>query len=538
MKKYLCIGFLMGAILSTSLHANVKIFLGKLTYKDSREQWVQLVLYESLRLSLVGKQVLKKYSATVVMYFGNELTPEYLHVNYSRVYFNPKKNEYLMVPDVDDTVLSRKPTLRLYENKAGILEGDFFGFRDGKMGTLKLQDSKNFEFKSIDNSKIVPAIGGRYDAYCSSTEKSLHLKSLVIFPTRIAVPQGIVSEALQANLNYVGATYCDSTYLRDVNCLNLSSGIYDFGNQKLHLFVNNNYIFECEVKKGSLYCSCERFKDCSFTKNYENFFQSIDLSNLFSHTRNLSRSRSLGKCEDWEGEFFGKLTHKLDSREQAVKMHFSAFDLADDEGISRCILRGGASLYFGSKPKDSESIQYTFHEVDYDTTANELLLPSLPNEDLVMQPILKEKDRIQGYWFSRNFGLVGEFDVYRKEKKALKNAVPGLAGKYDWAGQKGWELELFTTQSGSYPESYNPFAGVHLSGHIFHDGKLGGTHFPIRDSIFFSSYDFYINELFLMTSGNFFEGRVYEEMIKLKAFSKNHMGSMSSKFYRRTFKKQ
>jgi hypothetical protein len=442
-----------------------------------------------------------------------------------------------MVPDVDDTVVSRKPTLRLYENKKGVLEGEFFGFRNGKMGTVLLKDSRDFEFKSIDDSKIVPSIGGRYEAYCPSFERSLHLNSLVIFPTRIKIPEGIVSEAMQANLNYVGASYCDSTVTKNVNCLNYSSGIYDFGSKKLHLYVSNNYIFECEVEKGKLSCSCERFKHCDLRKTYENFFQSTDLKNLFSHTRELTKSRSLGPCEEWEGVYFGKLTHKLDGREQTVKMRFNAFDLADDEGISRCMLRGGASLYFGPKPQESESIQYTFSEIDYDTTANEMLLPSLSNEDLVLQPIVKEKNRIQGYWFSRNFGLVGEFDVYRNEKKTIKNPVPSLAGRYAWVGQKGWELELIATQSGSFPESFNPYAGVHLSGHIFHDGKIGGMHFPIRDSIVAHSYDFYTNNVFLITSSNFFEGSVFEDKLKLKAFAKTHMGVLPSEYYRRTFKR-
>jgi hypothetical protein len=59
MKRYFLFILWVFALYSTSLSANVRIFLGKLTYKDAREQWVQLVLYESLRLSLVGKKVLK-----------------------------------------------------------------------------------------------------------------------------------------------------------------------------------------------------------------------------------------------------------------------------------------------------------------------------------------------------------------------------------------------------------------------------------------------------------------------------------------------
>jgi hypothetical protein len=180
----------------------------------------------------------------------------------------------------------------------------------------------------------------------------------------------------------------------------------------------------------------------------------------------------------------------------------------DESGQEECLLIGDASLEFPNK----EVLSFTLPARRFKPNVQTITLMSEVSSDAVITIDVQVKSNIlgtrevDGYWFSRLFGVVGSIK-FSDENGGMVNfnaptdlLVYGANGRYD-CSPKTMSLVLFAaTSSNSRIVSWDPFNQLKYSGSVAGFNAENPSIFPLpglTTPILESSFDYFTNSLVL-----------------------------------------
>lgn len=278
----------------------------------------------------------------------------------------------------------------------------------------------------------------------------------------------------------------------DKICLlaNVDAGTYNFFENQLFIYCNARDMGCIPVPEGLICERCELLKRTEPNPENPRTLVPPEAPSIFLPTKESSDFR--GAISSLSGVYRGYLHHEYLDLYQPAELSIISYRTGPSEDPVTNISANG-TLYFGDFGS-TEGITYRFAERSYPKSASvtQFVFNSPDpeaNVDAIPQITVIGDGVIKGVWFSRLFGKVGKFELYKDNLPQLPvNAQKmGLvAGNYDGSD---WEFDLFVYLSTAQSNSQNPFAPLTFAGYQFFRGT------GLRSKISGGSYDFYTGKI-------------------------------------------
>jgi hypothetical protein len=502
-------GFFIGFTASAdySVTPPTVVYTGTLSHtKTNKVQKVSLYVFDATK---PGASV-SSFSAILSLQFGPFGGSEYIGLNYDNIGFNQKRRELFLHRD-DDARGRRLPTVKLrYNETGGVMTGEFYSQTEGKIGTLNL--NVGWELKKEFNEALeVHSLAGIYAAQCDSNDTSSPLLTgLEIIPSRILADKSAAEGSLNV-INYIGSGVCEFDGLK--SCVSFDYGNYNFFRDIL-TFREGAWTWQCRrIDPEKMICDSPRYPNCALTrvKSIAIKHPPRPVGGLASTILELTKRRALASdfdCSTWEGVFRGTLDHVNGNREQAVEIELTTFQTHDEP--VRCMATGAARLFFENTQGIPEKLTYALPQFEFDPNFSDQTFMSELFSDLVVSVRSDRHDRLQGYWFSRLYGLVGEVSL--KKDAPFPDIDPaervyGLSGEYIQHNAMNRGLYISAQEAGFDKSSHDPYVQLRLNGYFqisFLDPTvISGPSKVIvsKDPIVSASYDYFTNLVVIRTTG-------------------------------------
>jgi hypothetical protein len=519
-------------LIAIHLQASVKehVFTGVLSIKKTGKELLTRVYFlNTVRPPKDGETAQQAiYSAIVSLHLGSFDNPEFTSLFYEEVKYNPQTREFWLYPNNKKEVDNRLPTIRLKANAKG-LEGDYSSPGSANIGILKFEEGYNIP-STVKSQNILQALSGSYSAKCETDNSSLSLDSIYLDVSKFKFEKLIGTDDALNTINYIGNASCDykGTKPSIYTCDYLEEGNYNFYKDEITFLTGTKEKWVCKRTSFGLSCNIPSHKSCLLTKKEPSSEYIAPKRKVEEKEVSISPSNKLNKsCGSWDGEYIGVLKHKIQDKQQWIKLNLETELIEGPQPPTKCAIGGTLDLIFGEDFESSEKITISFPPTEFVTNLDELILFPEKESDIILQIAKSNSVAIEGLIYSKLFGLIGELaGSSEKAKIELSKVIPKLSGKYGYDFVKSFELALDTSSVGPDPKSKNPFRQVLATGWLWVSGRF------FLDDI---SYDYFTNHLILKVANTYRPARLhYTGIEEIAVLSKTIVGTNSySHFFTR-----
>lgn len=460
-----------------------------------------------------------------MLYFGAEGTHEYVSLYYDPINVNQANREIMLFRD-DDARSRRLPTISLKFNEdLSELKGVMVSQTESVVGPIALKNGWDFGAGSY-----IDEIGGIYDASdCKRTDgASMKFEEIEILPSRLH-QEKLAPEGMFGETNYVGNGLCNR--LGHVNCLSFSSGSYNFiqGRVDLH---QGTIDWVCKrLASDDMECRNSIMKTCRIKRTHRlqaPTFQPVSNPSFEKFSwQNSVAATGTQDCSRWEGDFRGIMTHRLAGRQQYVDVRLNSFHSGTADGVNKCIITGSAKLYFAVKGSKYSALTFPIINIEMNAANDAMVFHSDAYSDLALQLSIGADNTMTGVWYSRLFGLVGNFNA-RKDEQLFESidasrTIYSFEGIYTNAESKIFQLDLRAIEAGFDKSSHDPFVQLKVQGNMLYGGG-----YPISNSVATwdafvnSSYDYFTN-FYVMRGNATYSGYIDQVGIHARASSNKYL---------------
>ena len=519
-KNSLFIGFFLIFLAAvTAAHAAPTppgIYEGVLEIDTQRvSQSVQLALIPYLRPTENGETANLNYVAILTLGSGYESTA----LHFSSVRFNPQTQELMLLPDSVSEGKGKLPTVRLRFASDKSLDGTFLSPSVGLVGKIRMSPKTGLQKPAA----TLKPLEGLYRGNCGTVLPDSRLVAIHLLASRLDFPAGgVPSEATYGGVNYIGNAVCSSTSTvfasGNFTCAGFPTGVYSTYSGDLTLTDETNSPWQCRRDSvgDKLTCQSKLISSCTLTRtiNVEtsNFGEDKKLAvapELNAEPRAVSAVATAPErnaCGAWDGIYQGVLTHAATNKQQIVSVRLATHLISGPLPPVRCSIQGSASLIFGSKSNTNEQINTVFPEFEFiPNRPDQVLLPEREG-DAILQMRQSGVGQIEGNWYSKRHGFVGNFVAKSSTASPNLTAEPvyGLSGEYEESDPtRGYLLSMSVIPVVAELKSPNPFSALSVIG--WHDLRV--VRLPIKSA----AYDYFANRLVMDTGGVFLVGRLNSE---------------------------
>ncbi len=461
-----------------------------------------------------------------MLYFGDEGTHEYVSLYYDTLFVHQANREIMMFRD-DDARSRRLPTITMkFSSDEKMATGEMVSQTEGMVGDFTLKNGWEF-----GEGNYISEAGGIYDAsHCIRTDgSSLRFEEIELIPSRL-LQEKIVPEGIFGQTNYIGNGLCRR--LGHVNCVNFSSGSYNFIQGRLDLH-QGSYDWVCHrTEPESISCSSPIMKTCGLKRKQKTLggtFKPIKPLEVGTFQwQNPIKTHGPKNCNRWEGDFRGGIIHRLGNRKQKVEIRLNAFAVGSREEFQKCVLTGSAKLYFeGAHGAAPSHINFPIVNTEINAGNESMVLHTDPYSDLAIHISIDSEGNMNGSWYSRLFGYVGELtakkDPLLPEPISPEESVYSFEGLFTQTEKPQFQILLRAIEAGFDKSSYDPLVQLKIQGTLFYGGGLPKSEGVIPwDTFSLASYD-YFTDFFAMRGNALYSGFVAKEGLYLRASNNRYL---------------
>ena len=175
-------------------------------------------------------------------------------------------------------------------------------------------------------------------------------------------------------------------------------------------------------------------------------------------------------------------------------------------------------------------ITHLVRDVIIDPASLEQTFISDFSNDAILQLRRTDKNTLQGQWYSRLYGHVGEFSAILNNKPEDGNTadyVPALGGSYYQQGivlgQIQWSATFWSGSDEGDVISADPSRQLRTIGSLIASVAESSTPISMNTSITAVSYDYFTNSVFFRSGSAMFYGQVYWDHLVLRPVVTQYM---------------
>ncbi len=432
--------------------------------------------------------------AILTLHLGDFKSGEYVAYDFDDVKYSLLEKAFVFVQKEHGVTLIARQLSPLE------MTAEFTSVHSGQVGTLRLRSDKPV----APELPLLEPVWGEYRGKCASTfQKGQKAETVVqLYTYRSGVENTEVSRNAFRAYNikgFIGEEYEKRCFLHpeDKICLlaNVDSGTYNFFENQLFIYCNARDM-GCIPAPDGLQCErCEFLKRVSPEIAGPRVMAPPQPTSVFQLKKDSAGPALQGTVPAVAGLYKGYVHHEYLNNYQAAQLRIATYQSGTVED-PRLNLSADATLFFGDWGSN-EAISYRFAERLYPKplVVTQFVLDSPdPSSDIdaVLQITTLGDGVVKGVWYSRIFGRVGNFEMYREGAPALPSDAQKMglvSGNYDGPGL--WEFDILVNLSSAQPTTQNPFAPLTFAGYEFFRGT------GKRDRLSGGSYDFYTGRMSL-----------------------------------------
>lgn len=495
-KSLFLVGLFCHSILSLSAHAQASALSGRYVgifrhEKLQRDQLAKLdfILSREDNTSFTIKAVL-------TLHFGDFKSGEYVSYHFEDVKYSVLEKAFIFSQRQQGvTLISQALTPTEFK-------GEFTSRFSGNVGKLHLRSDKAVP----PELPLLEPITGEYRGKCLSTlEKGKGETVVQLYTYRTTEGTGgteggtslVSKNAFRAyNIKgFIGQEYqkrcLHSPNDKICHLADIHSGTYNFFENQLFIYCNVRDMGCIPVPEGLQCERCELLKRTSPKPAVPATTPPV-ASSHFQPIKADGDSAFTGELSSIRGLYRGYVHHEYLDVYHPAQLNVVSYQTGAPEDPKLNIFADG-TLYFGDFGS-TEAITYHFAERTYPKPlgVTQFIFDSPDSEaniDAIVQVDAIGDGMVKGVWFSRLFGKVGNFEMYKDklpEIPAGSHKMGLVAGNYDGSD---WEYDILVNLSSAQPNSLNPFAPLTFAGYQFFRGN------GQRTRISGGSYDFYTGKI-------------------------------------------
>lgn len=429
-----------------------------------------------------GNTILLK--AVLTLHFGDFKSGEYVAYHFDDVKYHLLTGTFVFdQPDQPITLIGKQSVPNEFT-------GDFRSVYSGQIGKLYLRSDKPV----VPELPLIESVWGEYRGKCQSkvageavetilqlhTYRSTEGASQIGNPFRAYKVKGFLGEKTDKGCIGGAAEFCIWGNVRNAS--------YNFFENRLSVY-NNYRNLSCIPQPDGLKCdACDFLKRVSDETAEPRTFSPLTSTSGFQISKPEGQPVFSGDIASIQGSYRGYVHHQYLDVYQPAQINILTYQ---EGAIENQKLRMSAvgTVYFGDFD-GPESISYRFAERSYPIP---LQVPqfifdnSEPSADVdgILQVTSIGDGAVKGVWFSRLFGKVGDFELYKDRLPGLpENAkkMELVSGHYEGTE---WALDVLVSLGTTQPNTENPFAPLTFDGWTILPGITGKIY------ITGGSFDFY-----------------------------------------------
>lgn len=425
--------------------------------------------------------------AILTLHFGDFKSGEYISYHFGDVKYSIPSGAFIFGQSSEPVKLIGKL------KSVSEFTGEFRSVYTGETGTLIL----NSDTPVKPDLPLLEPVWGEFKGRCQSknvngmvdtvlqlyTYRSTESAAQAGNPFHAYKIKGFLGEKPEKGCIGGNADYCVWGVIQN--------GLYNFYQNRLFLY-NNYRNLSCIPEADGLRCNeCEFLKRVSREIVEPRILKPPSYPSKFKVEENIHKL-NIGKRAALDGSYYGYVHHQYLDTYQAAQVNILTYQ----EGtIENPILRIAASgaLYFGTFDT-VETLPYLFAERSYPNPSS-LTQFVFDNSDVnsgvdaILQVTTIGDGVLKGVWYSKLFGKVGAFEMYRDKPLSPPigaKEMTQVSGRYE---SKEWAVDILASLDTSQSNTKNPFAPLTFAGWLMLKGVTAKS--PLTGG----SYDFYTGKI-------------------------------------------